>query len=203
MEKNIKRLNYYTNNRYGFAIYLISRLYNDLNINQQLFKSLKSPKYDSIKIYLFKITLAHLKEALKLFGRLTKSHYYKEFYIDMIKNPENKQIFSEIKDEFENPKDYPNTVNAKYLDVRNDIFHYGIENDDFNEYVKIQGNLDDKEVFVTLNINNNSKYISEIGVDFPKMYNVFDEKSGEEVNQLLNKIIKLCRNILSDYSKNK
>lgn len=77
MEKNIKRLNYYTDNRYGFAIYLISRLYNDLNINQQLFKSLKDQKYDSIKIYLFKITLAHLKEALKLFGRLTKSPYYK------------------------------------------------------------------------------------------------------------------------------
>lgn len=203
MEKNIKRLNYYTDNRYGFAIYLISRLYNDLNINQQLFKSLKEQKYDSIKIYLFKITLAHLKEALKLFGKLTKSSYYKDFYIDMIKNPENKQIFDEIKDEFEKPKDHPSTVNAKYLDVRNDIFHYGLENDDFNEYIKIQKELDDKGVFVTLNINNNNKYISEIGVDFPKMYNAFDEKSGEEVNQLLNKIIKLCRNILSDYSKNK
>ena len=51
MEKNIKRLKYYTDNRHGFAIYLISRLYNDLNINQQLFKSLKEQKYDSIKIY--------------------------------------------------------------------------------------------------------------------------------------------------------
>lgn len=202
MEKNIKRLNYYTNDRYGFAIYLISRLYNDLNINQQLFKSLKDQKYDSIKIYLFKITLAHLKEALKLFGKLTKSLHYNDFYSDMIKDPENKQILDEIKDEFENPKNYPNTVNAKYLNVRNDIFHYGVDNDDFDEYIKIQKELGTKGVFVTLNINND-KYISEIGVDFPKMYNVFDEKSGEEVNQLLNKIIKLCINILSNYSKNK
>lgn len=121
----------------------------------------------------------------------------------MIKNAENKQIFDEIKDEFENPKDYHSTVNAKYLDVRNDIFHYGIENDDFNEYIKFKRKLDDKGVFVTLNINNDNKYISEIGVDFPKIYNSFDEKSGEEVNQLLNKIIKLCRNILSNYSKSK
>ena len=34
MEKNIKRLKYYSDNRYGFAIYLISRLYNDLNIKK-------------------------------------------------------------------------------------------------------------------------------------------------------------------------
>ena len=80
MEKNIDRSKYYTKDKYGFAIYLVSRLHNDLKINQDLINSLNDEKHSSIKIYLFKITLAHLKEALKLFGTLTRSPYYTDFY---------------------------------------------------------------------------------------------------------------------------
>lgn len=200
MEINIERANYYTNDKYGFAIYLISRLYNDLKINQDLINSLSDEEYPSIKIYLFKITLSHLKEALKLFGTLKRSPYYTDFYNDIIKNDESRQIIDEIKDEFENPKDHPNTVNAKYLDVRNDIFHYGTNTDDFNEYCDIQKKMEDQKIDVMLRIKNN-KYHEEVGVDYPKISNAFNEINGEEVDQLLGKIVKLCRNILTDYYK--
>lgn len=198
MERNIERAKYYTNDKYGFAIYLISRLYNDLKINQDLINSLSDEKYPSIKIYLFKITLSHLKEALKLFGTLTRSPYYTDFYNDIIKNDDSRQIIDEIKDEFENPKDHPNTVNAKYLDVRNDIFHYGTNPDDFKEYCDIQKKMENQKIDVMLRIKNN-KYLEEVGVDYPKISNAFNEINGEEVDQLLGKIIKLCRNILTDY----
>lgn len=202
MEKTIKRSDYYTCDRYGFAVYLISRLYNDLNINENLFKALKDEKYDSIKIYLFKITLSHLKESLKLFGKFKNSPYYKDFYDDVIKDSRNKKILDEIKYELENPKSYPDTVNARYLDVRNDIFHYGTEPDDFEEFKKIQTILASKSVDVKLNVIDNT-YIGEIGVDFPKMYNIFDEESGKKVQQLLHKIFNLCRNILTNYYQKK
>lgn len=200
MEKNIERAKYYTNDKYGFAIYLISRLYNDLKINQDLINSLSDEKYPSIKIYLFKITLSHLKEALKLFGTLKRSPYYTDFYNDVIKNDDSRKIIDEIKDEFENPKDHLNTVNAKYLDVRNDIFHYGTNPDDFNEYCDIQKKMEDQKIDVMLRIKNN-KYLEEVGVDYPKISNAFNEINREEVDQLLSKITKLCRNILTDYYK--
>lgn len=200
MEKNIDRSKYYTKDKYGFAIYLVSRLHNDLKINQDLINSLNDEKHSSIKIYLFKITLAHLKEALKLFGTLTRSPYYTDFYNDIIKNADSKQIIDEIKDEFENPKNYPNTINAKYLNVRNDIFHYGTEPDDYTEYCDIQKKIEDEKINVLLKIKND-KYLDEVGVDYPKISNAFNEVNGEEVYQLLGNVIKLCRNILTDYYK--
>ena len=153
MEKNIDRSKYYTKDKYGFAIYLVSRLHNDLKINQDLINSLNDEKHSSIKIYLF-----------------------------------------------ENPKNYPNTINAKYLNVRNDIFHYGTEPDDYTEYCDIQKKMEDEKINVLLKIKND-KYLDEVGVDYPKISNAFNEVNGEEVYQLLGNVIKLCRNILTDYYK--
>lgn len=198
MEKVVKRSEYYTKDKYGFAIYLISRLYNDLKINRDLINALTEERYASIQIYLFKITLSHLKEALKLFGTITRSPYYKTLYDDILKNEQNAKIIEEIKDEFGNPKEFPDTINAKYLDVRNDIFHYGTLPQDFEEYCRIQKKMEDEKIDVLLEFKND-KYYNEIGVDYPKISNSFDELTGEEVCQLLNKVIKLCQNILNDY----
>lgn len=47
----------------------------------------------------------------------------------------------ELKDEFENSKNYTNTVNAKYLNTRNNIFHYDFASCDFDECIQKQKKL--------------------------------------------------------------
>ena len=65
--ENIDRNKYYKKDEEGFMIYLISRLYNDLQINTALLKSTTdqdSILSDNAEIYLFKILISHLKEGL-------------------------------------------------------------------------------------------------------------------------------------------
>ena len=60
--------------------------------------------------------------------------------------------------------------------------------------------MEDEKINVLLKIKND-KYLDEVGVDYPKISNAFNEVNGEEVYQLLGNVIKLCRNILTDYYK--
>ena len=56
--KNIERSKYYKEDEEGFMIYLLSRLYNDLQINTALYKSISNENSilsDNAEIYLFKI----------------------------------------------------------------------------------------------------------------------------------------------------
>ena len=64
----IKRQNYYKNDYEGFAIFLITRAYNDLQTNTSLFDKVKGSRAEEAQIYFFKLLTSHLKESLKLLG---------------------------------------------------------------------------------------------------------------------------------------
>ena len=109
-------------------------------------------------------------------------------------------IIKDISDELENPKIYPNTTNAKFLDIRNEVFHYCIqEPKDYKYYKNCQKDMIDEKYDVCIEIDEFKKYKYELGVDMPLTKNVFTEEAIEEVNKLKNKVVVLLKEILTDY----
>lgn len=199
MEKIIDRAQYYKADYEGFAIFLITRAYNDLQINSSMFESVKGKLSGEVQIYLFKLLTAHLKETLKLLAKIKSSGRFNGIMTKWEKNPIVKKCLTDISDELENPNDYKNTINAKYLNFRNEVFHYGSNSNDFEEYKKIQQELNDKKLDVLIRKDNSNKYIHEIGVDIQISQGIFDEQAIEEVNNLKTKVQLILREILNDY----
>ena len=200
-----KREIYYTNDYDGFAIYLVSKIYNDLLISDRLFNSISNEHElsDISKIYLFKLNISHLKESLKLFGKLISSENFVSFYTSIKDNCEIVKLLDDIHDELGNPNDYPNTVNAKYLDIRNTVFHYGTLPCDYEKYLENQSDLCAQNIDVKIVLDDNNKYVYEIGTDFPQIYSIFDSGSIVEIRKLLSKVIKICQLILNSYIESK
>lgn len=202
--KNIERSKYYKEDEEGFMIYLLSRLYNDLQINTALYKSISNENSilsDNAEIYLFKILISHLKEGLKILGIMKRSPKYNNILTNWINSNEIiDNIIKDISDELENPKIYPNTTNAKFLDIRNEVFHYCIqEPKDYKYYKNCQKDMIDEKYDVCIEIDEFKKYKYELGVDMPLTKNVFTEEVIEEVNKLKNKVVVLLKEILTDY----
>lgn len=196
-----KRDIYYTGDYNGFAIYLVSKIYSDLLISDKLFNSIteKHEFSDIAKIYLFKLNISHLKEALKLFKKLTSNSEFSSFYAFITKNKEVVALLDDIHEELEKPNDYPDTINAKYLDIRNTVFHYGTMECDYQKYLESQAELCSQNIDVNIVLDDNKKYVYEVGTDFPQIYSIFDSTSVMEIRTLLSKIIKICDLILNDY----
>lgn len=202
--KNLDRSKYYKEDEEGFMIYLLSRLYNDLQINTALYNSISNKNNilsDNAEIYLFKILISHLKEGLKILGIMKRSPKYNKIFSKWINS--NKivdQIMKDISDELESPKNYPSTVNARFLDIRDEVFHYSIkETKDYIYYKNCQRDMIDKKFDVCIETDKFEKYKYEVGVDMPLAKNVFTEEAIEEVNKLKNKVVVLLKEILTDY----
>ena len=132
MKKNvIDRTNYYTEDYEGFAIFLITRAYNDLQINTSLFDGVKGNGKEEAQIYFFKLLTSHLKETLKLLGIIKRTDRFKGIMNKWRRNKIIDKTLNEISDELEKPTIYKETVNAKYLNYRNEVFHYCNEAKDF------------------------------------------------------------------------
>lgn len=202
--KNFDRSKYYKEDEEGFMIYLLSRLYNDLQINTALYNSISNKNNilsDNAEIYLFKILISHLKEGLKILGIMKRSPKYNTILSKWINS--NKiidEIMKDISDELENPKNYPNTTNARFLDIRNEVFHYCIQDSkDYIYYKNCQKDMIDERFDVCIETDKFEKYKYEVGVDMPLTKNVFTEEAIEEVNKLKNKVVVLLKEILTDY----
>ena len=198
----INRSDYYTKDYSGFAYYNLSRLYNDLYINSCLFESIQNSSESDLSknmiLYVFKNLMSNLKEGLKLLGIIKRSPYYNALYQHFLEDNEIKKIFEEIDDETKKPEDYPNTVNFKYLSVRNDVFHYCTKPEDFEVYKSINKTLEVKDINVLI-VNKDKKYCYEFGVDLPLAYGVFNNTSLIEITNLKNKVMHLLNLILTNY----
>jgi len=203
MNEIIDRKKYYKDDYEGFAIFLITRAYNDLQINTTLFNKVKGECSYEAQIYFFKLLTAHLKETLKILGIIKRSDRFKGIMAKWESNIIVKKILIEISDELENPKNNPDTINAKYLNFRNEVFHYCIESKDFDEYKEIQKDLEQKNINVLVEKNEKGKYKHEVGVDIQISQGIFDETTIEEVNGLRKKVQIILREILNDYLQEK
>lgn len=204
--ENIDRNKYYKEDEEGFMIYLISRLYNDLQINTALLKSItdqNSILSDNAEIYLFKILISHLKEGLKILGIMERSSKYKKIFNTWVSsNNVIKKIVTDISDELEKPKEHPNSINARLLEIRNDVFHYCIQKpSDFEYYKLCQQDMINENYDTCLEIDKFGRYAYEIGVDVPLTKNIFTIDAMDEVNKLQNKVVILLKEILTDYYK--
>lgn len=199
----IDRENYYKDDYEGFAIFLITRAYNDLQMNTALFNNVKGKASDEAQIYFFKLLTSHLKETLKILGTIKRSSRFEGIMRKWERNELIKKILLDIADELEKPKNRPNSTNAKYLNFRNEVFHYCIEPKDFEEYKSIQKQLKVNGINVLLNKDEKGKYEHELGVDIQISQGIFNEQSIEEVDKLRRNIQTLLREILNDYSSEK
>lgn len=204
--ESIDRNKYYKEDEEGFMIYLISRLYNDLQINTALLKSITdqdSILSDNAEIYLFKILISHLKEGLKILGIMKTSPKYNKIFNSWINsNTVIKKIVTDISEELEEPKEHPNSVNARFLEIRNEVFHYCIKQpSDFEYYKLCQKDMIDENYDICLEIDKFGRYAYEIGVDVPITKNIFTIDAMSEVNKLQNKVVILLKEILTDYYK--
>ena len=195
----IDREKYYKDDYEGFAIFLITRAYNDLQINTTLFNKVKGDASYEAQIYFFKLLTAHLKETLKILGTIKRSDRFTGIMAKWENNVLVKRILLEIADELENPRNKPNTINAKYLNFRNEVFHYCIESKDFEEYTDIQEDLKQKNMNVLVSKNKKGQYEHEVGVDIQISQGIFNEKTIEEVDGLRRKVQTILREILNDY----
>ena len=195
----IDREKYYKDDYEGFAIFLITRAYNDLQINTTLFNKVKVDASYEAQIYFFKLLTAHLKETLKILGTIKRSDRFTGIMAKWENNVLVKRILLEIADELENPRNKPNTINAKYLNFRNEVFHYCIESKDFEEYKDIQEDLKQKNMNVLVSKNKKGQYEHEVGVDIQISQGIFNEKTIEEVDGLRRKVQTILREILNDY----
>ena len=203
MEVIIDRENYYKSDYEGFAIFLITRAYNDLQMNTALFNNVKGKARDEAQIYFFKLLTSHLKETLKVLETIKNSSRFKGIMQKWERNELIKKILLDISDELEKPKNRPNSVNAKYLNFRNEVFHYCVENKDFEEYKAIQEYLKANDINVLLSKDEKGKYKHEVGVDIQISQSIFNEQSIKEVDNLRKKVQTLLREILNDYSNEK
>ncbi len=207
--KEFNRNVYYKDDEEGFMIYLISRLYNDLQINTALLNSINSKNNilsENAQIYLFKVLVSHLKEGLKILGIMKRSPKYNHILGGWItSNRIIENIMNDISDELEKPADRPNSVNARFLDnIRNEVFHYCIQdNKDFEYYKECQNSLIEEDYDVCIETDICGKYGYEVGVDIPITKNVFSEEAIKEVDGLKNKLVLLSKEILTDYYSKK
>lgn len=200
MRKNlINRKKYYKEDYEGFAIFLITRAYNDLQINTSLFDSVKGEGKEEAQIYFFKLLTSHLKETLKLLGIIKRADRFKGIMEKWRNNKLVDETLNEISNELEKPTIYKNTVNAKYLNFRNEVFHYCNEAKDFEEYKLIQSNLEKQKLNVVIEENNKGVYSHEVGVDIQISQGIFNANTINEVNELKNKVQLILREILNDY----
>lgn len=196
----LERGKYYTNDDEGCIYYCISRAYNDLFLNNMLLKSVSKNKNDiisnSVLLYLYKLKASHLKEILKLIYKIKT--FYPSIMTEWEKNAEVKKIMTEIIDEIKKPVDAPNSINAKYLEMRNNVFHYLISNDDIEEFKKINLKLCNFQVDIEL--DENGKYKIEKGADLPLLYDKLNSKEGfDAVDELAEKILIMLREVLTDH----
>lgn len=198
----IEREKYYKNDYEGFAIFLVTRAYNDLQLNTSLFNRIDGSAREEAQIYFFKLLASHLKETLKVLGVIKKKDRFKGVMDKWRKNKLVNQIMDEIKDELENTSVYTDTVNAKYLDFRNEVFHYCNGEKDFVEYNKIQKQLEEQDINVIILQNDKNKYEHEIGVDIQISQGIFNEEALREVTDLKEKVQLLLKEILNDYFNN-
>lgn len=195
----IDRTNYYTEDYEGFAIFLITRAYNDLQINTSLFDGVKGNGKEEAQIYFFKLLTSHLKETLKLLGIIKRTDRFKGIMNKWRRNKIIDKTLNEISDELEKPTIYKETVNAKYLNYRNEVFHYCNEAKDFEEYKSIQKNLEKEKLNVVIEENDKGFYSHELGVDIQISQGIFNKNTVNEVNELKKKVQLILREILNDY----
>ena len=138
-----------------------------------------------------------------MLGLMKRSPKYNNIFNSWISsNPIIKKLFEDISDELENPKEYPDSINAKYLEIRNEVFHYCIQDpSDFECYKTCQQDMIDENYDICLEIDKFGKYAYEIGVDVPLTKNIFTIDAMGEVNKLQNKVVILLKEILTDYYK--
>lgn len=201
MQKIIDRSKYYKEDYEGFAIFLITRAYNDLQINTSLFNSVKGKSMEEAQIYFFKLLTSHLKETLKILGVIKRSERFKGIMDKWRKNTIIDKTLSEISDELEKPSTHKDTVNAKYLNYRNEVFHYCSDSKDYIEYKEIQKNLENQNLNVVIEEDKRGNYVHELGVDIQISQGIFNANTIKEVNDLKEKIQLLLREILNDYYK--
>lgn len=200
-QKIIDRSEYYKEDYEGFAIFLITRAYNDLQINTSLFNSVEGKSMEEAQIYFFKLLTSHLRETLKILGVIKRSDRFKEIMNKWRKNTIIDKTISELSDEFEKPSTHKDTVNAKYLDYRNEVFHYCSDSKDYIEYKEIQKNLKSQNLNVVIEEDKGGNYVHEMGVDIQISQGIFNANTVKEVNDLKEKIQLLLREILNDYYK--
>lgn len=154
---------------------------------------------EEAQIYFFKLLTSHLKETLKLLGIIKRADKFKGIMEKWRDNKLVDETLNEISNELEKPTIYKNTVNAKYLNFRNEVFHYCNEVKDFEEYKLIQSDLEKQKLNVVIEENNKGVYSHEVGVDIQTSQGIFNANTINEVNELKNKVQLILREILNDY----
>ncbi len=196
---NIDRSKYYSNDKFGNMLFNITRCFNDMKIAKSLINSVNIGNFPSEKIkisyslYVAKLYFAHLKECLKLLDIIrTKADFNHYFCNDDIR-----QEFKSIENELNVDDD---SLNKKYLDIRNDVFHYAIiKGKDVLAFVEANNNLI-KNGFNKIYIeSSNGLYQYELASDVLTLTKYFNcQEIPEEITLLYDKSLKILQKILTN-----
>lgn len=198
----IDRRKYYTGDKYGYMIFNITRCYNDMNMAERLVNSLDDGKYDSkstkitYSLYIFKLYLSHLKEALKLLHKIYKSKDYLKYFCD----EDVLKLMLDIIDEIEFKE---SSLNKKYLDIRHDVYHYDkINEDSINSYIKANKELIGNGLNIVTIEFNNGEYDYELASDVLTLTKYFNcNEIPKEITVLYDKVFKILKLILTNIYK--
>lgn len=193
----LKRDEYYTDDKYGYFLFSVTRCYNDLSIIRLLLGNSDDIKVSdetlklNYKLYIMKMYFSHLKEAMKLLNKIRADNgLYDHFCNDNIKKE-----FDKLKDELSFADD---SVNKKYLNIRHDVFHYD-KDDKTNipDYIKSNKQLCENGMNVVVNLVKN-QYFSETACDVLTLTKYFGCKEiPSEVIELFNCVCNILQQILT------
>lgn len=196
---DIERSKYYSNDKFGNMLFNITRCFNDMKIAKSLINSVNIGNFSSEEIktsyslYAAKLYFAHLKECLKLLNIL----YTKVDFNNYFCNDDIRQELKLIENELNVDDD---SLNKKYLDIRNDVFHYAIiKGTDVSAFVEANNNLINNG-FNKIHIeSSNNSYQYELASDVLTLTKYFNcQVIPKEITLLYNKTLKILQKILTN-----
>lgn len=196
---DIERSKYYSNDKFGNMLFNITRCFNDMKIAKSLINSVNIGNFPSEEIktsyslYVAKLYFAHLKEGLKLLNILCTKVDFNNYFC----NDDIRKEFNSIKNEL-NVDD--ESLNKKYLDIRNDVFHYAIiKGTDVSSFVEANNNLINNG-FNKIHIeSSNNLYQYELASDVLTLTKYFNcQVIPEEITLLYNNVLNILQKILTN-----
>lgn len=196
---DIERSKYYSNDKFGNMLFNITRCFNDMKIAKSLINSVNIGNFPSeemktsYSLYVAKLYFAHLKECLKLLTIL----YTKVDFNNYFCNNDIRQELKSIEKELNVDDD---SLNKKYLDIRNDVFHYAIiKGTDVSAFVEANNNLI-KNGFNRIHIEtSNNLYQHELASDVLTLTKYFNcQVIPKEITLLYNKALQILQKILTN-----
>ncbi len=196
---DIERSKYYSNDKFGNMLFNITRCFNDMKIAKSLINSVNIGNFPSEEIktsyslYAAKLYFAHLKECLKLLNVLYEKADFNNYFC----NDDIRHEFKSIEKELRVDND---SLNKKYLDIRNDVFHYSIiKGTDVLAFVEANNKLINNG-FNKIHIESSDNlYQYELASDVLTLTKYFNcQVIPEEITLLYNKALKILQKILTN-----